>query len=123
MAVIAEHHLPAYAAKMGDPNIGVGSFMDMFRTAAKYGQLEPKENALVQGGGGGFQINIVVNGQSLTKSAAPLTVEHQPYVPPTFDDVLAQATLAPPKFLDTADLSVNDELVVGVGDLHPLTAP
>jgi len=106
LALVVEHHIPTFAAKMADPNIGIGSFMDMFRTAAKYGELEPRPDA-VQVGGSGFQINIVVNGQSVTKSAVPLTVEADEFKLPDFE---ALTTLDPPKFLDTADLSVNDEL-------------
>lgn len=112
-AVVSEDILPMLYLRARDPNIGAGTLLDIYRTTAKFGELEPKENTLgVGGGNGGFQINIVVNGKSLT--AQPEVFDHAPtqYSAPTFDTgFLEAAVLNPPSFLDGADLSVNDELI------------
>lgn len=112
-AVVAEDILPKLYLKAMDPNTGAGTILDIYRVTSKFGELEPKENTLgVGAGNGGFQINIVVNGKSLT--AQPEVFDHAPiqYAPPSFDTgVLDAAVLNPPAYLDNADLSVNDELI------------
>lgn len=108
-ALLAEDLIQALYLKARDKDIGVSSLLEVYRTMAKYGELEPKESTLgAVGGAGGFQINIVVNGTSLTAAKNPVTVEHAAYTPPDFDSI---SILNPPSFLDNADLSVNDALL------------
>jgi hypothetical protein len=120
-ALLAEDIIEKLYLKAMDPDTGAATSLDIYRTFSKYGELEPKDGAILGGQAGAFSISIVVNGSQVTANAVkditPETFELPDF---TRDEVAAGfevlTALNPPAFLNGADLSVNDEVTANAPD-------